>query len=110
MPRALTVDLRQAVIERHLAGHSLAAVARELAISPWTARTLWRRYRDRGEAGLVPDYAACGRPGPRWPATVYDQALALRRAHPRWGSGLIRLALATPFPGQPLPHERTLRR
>ena len=67
MPRALPVDLRQTLIERHLAGASLAAVAREFALSPWTVRTLWRRYRDRGEAGLVPNYAACGRTGPRYP-------------------------------------------
>lgn len=110
MPRALAVDLRQAVIERHLAGASLAAVAREFALSPWTVRTWWRRYRDRGETGLVPDYVACGRPGPRLPQTVYETALALRRTHPGWGAGLIRTQLATQHPDQSLPHERTLRR
>jgi transposase len=110
MPRALPVALRQSIVERHLAGASLASVARELALSPWTVRTLWRRYRDRGEAGLVPDYAACGRPGPRLSPEVSAPALALRRAHPGWGAGLIRIELAQQHPELALPHERTLRR
>jgi Helix-turn-helix domain len=110
MPQALPVALRQAIVERHQAGLSLPAIAQELGLSPWTVRTIWRRYRDGGEAGLVPDYAACGRPGPRQPAGLYDAALALRRAHPGWGSGLIRVELATVFPDQPLPHDATIRR
>jgi transposase len=110
MPRALPVALRQAIVERHLAGASLAAVATECALSPWTVRTVWRRYRDRGAAGLVPDYAACGRPGPRLPQALYERALAVRRAHRRWGAGLIRAELAKQHPDQPLPHEATLRR
>jgi transposase len=110
MPRALSVDLRQTIIECHRAGASLAAVATELALSPWTVRTLWRRYRDRGDAGLVPDYAACGRPGPRHPQPLYAHALILRRAHPGWGAGVIRTELAQQHPQLALPHEATLRR
>ena len=110
MPRALSVDLRQTIIERHRAGASLAAVATALALSPWTVRTLWRRYRDRGDAGLVPDYAACGRPGPRHPQPLYAHALILRRAHPGWGAGVIRTELTQQHPQLALPHEATLRR
>ena len=110
MPRALPVALRQAVTERHLAGPSLASVAEELALSPWTVRPVWRGYRDRGEAGMVPAYAARGRPGPRLPGAVYATTLTLHREHPGWGAGLIRTQLATRCPTQPLPHERTLRR
>jgi transposase len=110
MPQALAVDLRQTIVERHLAGASVPAIAREMAVSPWTVRTLWRRYRDRGEAGLLPDYAACGRPGPRHAPALYETVLALRRAHPGWGSGLLRLELAARFPTAPLPHEATIRR
>lgn len=110
MPRAVPVDLRQTIVTRHLAGESLAAIAQALDRSPETVRTLWRRYRDRGEAGLVPDYAACVRPGPRHPAALSAHALALRQEHPGWGAGLIRTELAAVFPDQPLPHEATLRR
>jgi len=110
MPRALPVALRQTIVERHQAGTSLPAIAQECGLSPWTVRTLWRRYRDRGEAGLVPDYAACGRPGPRHLPLLVASALALRRAHPRWGAGLIRTELAQQHPALSLPHEATLRR
>jgi hypothetical protein len=110
MPRSLPVDLRQTIIERRRGGASLPVIARDLRLSPWTVRTLWRRYRDRGEAGVVPDYAACGRSGPRYPQPLYAHALAIRRAHPGWGAGLIRLEVGGAFPDQPLPHEATLRR
>ena len=110
MPRAIAVGTREVIIERHLAGVPLARIADEPALSPWTVRTIWRRYRDRGPAGLVPDYAACGRPGPRHPTALHETALALRRERPRWGAGLIRLHLAERFPPAALPRERTLRR
>jgi hypothetical protein len=105
MPQALAVAVRQTIVERHLAGASLPAIARALGLSPWTVRTLWRRYRDRGDAGLVPDYAACGRPGPRHPQPLYAHALLLRRAHPGWGAGVIRTELAQQHPQLALPHE-----
>jgi transposase len=110
MPRALAVAQRQTIVDRHLAGVSLPAIARALDLSPWTVRTIWRRYRDRGEAGLRPDYAGCGRPGPRHGRALYETALQLRRAHPGWGAGLLRLELAARFPAQRLPHEATVRR
>jgi transposase len=110
MPRALPVDLRQTIIDRHRGGTALPAIARDLGLSPWTVRTIWRRWRDRGAAGLRPDYAACGRPGPRHPSALYEAALAMRREHEAWGAGLIRVELADRFPGQRLPHEATLRR
>jgi transposase len=110
MPQALAVELRQTIVERHLAGASLPAIARERGLSAWTVRTVWRRYRDRGEAGLRPDYAACGRPGPRHAPALYEAVLALRRAHPGWGAGLIRTEVAARFPARCLPHEATMRR
>ena len=97
MPRALPVALRQTIIERHRAGVSLPAIAQECGLSPWTVRTLWRRYRDRGEAGLVPDYAACGRRGPRppsrstrtpWPCAGRTRAGAPGRSAPSWPSSI----------------------
>jgi transposase len=110
MPRAIAVATRETIVARHLAGATLPQIAADLDL-PWaTVRRIWRRYRDRGEAGLAPNYAACGRRGPRHQAALYAQALAVRREHPDWGSGLIRVALATAFPDQPLPDERTIRR
>ena len=110
MPQAVPVAIRQVIVARHHAGVSLPTIAQDLGLSAWTVRTIWRRYRDGGEAALVPGYAACGRPGPRHARPLYEHALALRRAHPGWGSGLIRVELATAFPDQDLPHDATIRR
>jgi hypothetical protein len=41
---------------------------------------------------------------------VYDQALELRRCHPTWGAGLIRVVLHERWPQRALPSTRTLRR
>ena len=110
MPRALAMATREAIVARHQAETSLPQIAADLGV-PWaTVRRIWRRYRDHGDAGLVPDYAACGRHGGRFPAPLQAQALSLRREHPGWGAGLIRVLLGEQFPDQPLPHERTLRR
>ncbi|HEV2109641.1 MAG TPA: helix-turn-helix domain-containing protein [Thermomicrobiales bacterium] len=110
MSRAVPVPLREQLIARHRQGESLAAIARDLRISYWTVRTLWRRYRDAGDAGLVPAYASCGRPGPRGSRRIYRAACWLRRRHPSWGAGPIRALLAQRYPDEPLSHGRTLER
>ena len=108
MPRALPFSQREQVILLRAAGQSLASIAQQLAL-PWaTVRDVWRRYRDHGAAGLAVQYARCGRSGVRFPAALYAQALALKRAHTRWGAPLIRLELAAAFPQQPVPGVRTL--
>ena len=65
MPRALPVPVREPLVARIAAGEPIAAVADGPGLSFWTARTLWRRYRDGGAAALPPDYARCGRRGVR---------------------------------------------
>jgi hypothetical protein len=107
MPRARAVGIRDVIVERHRAGMPLTQIAVELDLSVWTGRTIWRRYRDRGRGGPRPDYATCGRRGPRHPAVLVETALALRREHRRWGAGLIRPKLGEVFADQPLPNERT---
>lgn len=108
MPRAIPQPLRQELVRRHLAGEPLHQLAAALQLPYRSARGIWRRYRQRGEAGLVPDYARCGRSGPRYPRTLQETALTLKREHPRWGAPLIRLHLQEQHPGQPLPRVRTL--
>jgi hypothetical protein len=85
MPAAIPVPIRQLLAERIARGEPIAAVAADLGLSCWTARTLWRRSRDRGADGLAPDYAACGRPGYRGSPLIARAALTLRRRHPTWG-------------------------
>ena len=108
MPRAVPYPLREQVIHLHERGHSLTAIAQRLSLPYPTVRDLWRRYREQGVAGLDVHYERCGRRGVRAPAALYAAALALKRAHPRWGGPVIRLELAQQFPAAPLPGVRTL--
>jgi hypothetical protein len=108
MPRALPLPLREQVIDLRCQGHSPAAVAHALHVKERTVRHLWGRYQQRGRAGLETDYARCGRPGCRFPAELVEAALALKRQHPRWGAGFIRIELAERFPDTALPGMRTL--
>lgn len=110
MPQALAVPIRELIIERHAQGESLARIADNLGLSYWTVRTIWRRYRERGEAGLKPDYERCKQSGPRSSRLVYRAACRLKRAHPRWGAGLIRVLIERKWPEEVVPHERTLQR
>ena len=110
MPQAIAVSIREVIVERHSQGESLAKIGEELGISYWTVRGIWRRYRDRGEAGLRPDYERCKRSGPRSSRLVYRAACGLKRQHPGWGAGLIRLLIQAQWPSEGVPHERTLQR
>lgn len=110
MPQATAMGIRQVIVERHQQGETLAQIAERLALSPWTVRKVWRRYRDEGAAGLVSHYERCGRRGPRCERRVYRGALWLKRRHPRWGAGLIRVILQQHWQGARIPHPRTLQR
>jgi len=110
MPRAIPYPIRQDIIQRHQAGHSLAAIAQELQLSYRTVRTFWRRYCASGDAGLQPSYARCGPQQRAFPPNLQHAARTFKRDHPRWGAGLIQLQLRKQFPSQPLPSWRTLQR
>ena len=107
MPRAVPLPVRQEIVARYQAGQSLTAIASELGLVYRTVRGIWQYFRERGAAGLAPNYEACRRTGPKFPAEVHAAALALKAAHPTWGAPLIRLELAAAFP-EPLPSVRTL--
>jgi transposase len=110
MPRAIPYAIRQAIIKRQQSGQTLAAIAQEFQLSYRTVRTLWHRYRTNGDAGLQTHYAHCGSAQQRFPARLHEFACSLKRAHPRWGAGLIHLQLHKHFPAQSLPTWRTLQR
>jgi hypothetical protein len=85
MPCAIAVPIRQQIIEQRQQGASIAQIAQALQRSYWSIRTIVRRYRDQGEAGLVPKYQNCGAKGSRFSQRVQRGALWLKRHHPRWG-------------------------
>jgi IS30 family transposase len=110
MPCAIAVPIRQQIIEQRQQGASIAQIAQALERSYWSIRTIVRRYRDQGEPGLVPQYQNCGVKGIRFSKRVYRGALWLKRHHPSWGGGVIRVLLQERWSEQAMPSERTLQR
>jgi transposase InsO family protein len=59
---------------------------------------------------LAANYAACGRHRAPDVEALRDEVLALRRTHPRWGAGLLRVLLQRDHPDCAIPDARTLQR
>ncbi|MCC6614940.1 MAG: helix-turn-helix domain-containing protein [Anaerolineae bacterium] len=108
MPAALTLHERREIVERGQTGESLAAIARELAVSYGAVYKIYRRYVETGQ--LVPNYERCRHTSVRKDGAIYEQAVALKQAHPTWGAGLIWVELADEFEEERLPSIRTLQR
>src|SRR5207245_817725 len=80
-------------------------IAAALAVPCSTVRRLIRRFRQRGFAGLDPDY----RQAPDLAGSASDLVRAVlrsRREHPTWGAALIRLHLLQEAWGEPVPSAR----
>ncbi len=109
MPRPTPIPIRKVVFARMQRGQSAGQIAVELGLSQRTVEKLLIRFRQRGEAGIVPDQPPSGGGVPRSKEMV-EAAVAMRRQHPSWGSGLIAVKLSERFVGQAIPNERTVRR
>jgi transposase len=110
MPQAIAVPIREKIVKQHKKGKSLEAIAKQMEMSLWTVRKIWRRYRDSGEAGLETKYQQCGRSGIRSPELIYKEALKVRREHRKWGAGLIKVVLEQKWPQLHIPSERSLQK
>ena len=108
MPAALPLPIRKEIVERRNRGENFRQIAREMDLSYDSVRAIWRHWETHGK--LAPNYEACRQKGPRKPPAVVDRAIQMKREHPRWGAGLIRLLLSDEFEAQALPSERTLQR
>ena len=109
MPRPIPVPVRQAMFRLWQQGQGTSDIAATLGLARSTVRRLLGRFRSNGSEGIAPDYH---RP-PLVEASssgVEQAALRLRREHPTWGAGLIRVHLLQGMPGEPVPAERTLQR
>jgi transposase len=103
---------RVTVVERHLGGETLEAIAEDMGLNYYTARKWWRIYQREGWSGLEPKaqgppaVGLLGRFAPR----VKYVALRLKRAHPGWGVDKLRLEMQRrpSLQGVPLPHRSAL--
>lgn len=110
MASAIPVPIRREIVARHQQGETLHEIAEALGFSFWGVRKIWRAYRDHAAAGLTIGYPRSGRSGVRSERLVYRAAVWLKRHHPGWGAGLIRVMLQERYPNKRLPHKRTFER
>jgi hypothetical protein len=110
MPRPVPLPLRQAIWTRSRDGQDALTIAEALGLPPRTVRRLLGRFRSEGRGPLAPSYGRCGAATSKLPESLLQAALGLRREHPSWGAGLIRVMLHRLLPDEPLPATRTLQR
>ena len=110
MPQAWPLALREQVVQRHQQGEPLTEIADALKVPYRTVRRWWHRHQQEGVEGLHTRYAHCGPKGPKAPPAVHAAALELKREHPSWGAGLIRLQLVEQFAASEVPQVRALQR
>jgi transposase len=104
MPAPIPVPVRQAMFQRSRKGVSVATLAEEFELSERTVR----RFDERGQSGLAPDYTRCATKSASKDSAVRQRALQMRAQHPGWGGGLIRVFLQQEL--NACPSERTLQR
>jgi len=109
MPRPIPVPVRHAMFQLWKQGHTPGQIAETLGLSCVSVRRLVRRFQGRGIDGIAADYSLAH------PVSALDSDLAkatlqLRREHPTWGAGLIRVHLLQETSLGPVPSVRTLQR
>jgi len=109
MPRPIPVPIRQAVFQLWQQGRETHQIAASLGLARSTVRRLLGRFRRSGAEGLMPSYH---RPtnAPAEPSDAVQAALRMRREHPTWGGGMIRLQLLLGMPEEVVPSARALQR
>jgi transposase len=108
MPASIPVPVRQTILHRWQKGDSVAKLAEELQLSERTVRHLVRRFVQRGEEALAPDYGCCGTKKLPVESVPFQKAIEMRQQHPRWGGGLIHVMLHEA--NEACPSVRTLQR
>jgi transposase len=107
MPSPIANPIREAIIQRHQKGESLRSISDEMNLSYETVKNLWQHWLKTGR--IEPNYEQAKRRGTRQFQALCEQAIQLKRDHPRWGAQLIQMELQIESETR-LPSIRTLQR
>ena len=111
MGQPLSSALRQEIIKtRQEEQLSYRALADRYKVHYHTVRNLCLAYAARGDAALVADYSACGRPISPEREKVYRLVRLMRHHHPGWGVPYLLTRIEVAYPELELQHERTYQR
>ena len=101
--------LRLEVIECYEKGERQIDISRRLGLSYSTIKNWLKRYRALGRDGLRLRYDQCGGRS-KFSSQLKQAAISLKREHPSWGGGYIRMKLAKQHPKEYIPCVRQLQR
>ena len=115
MGQATNLALRERILELRQQGVAIKTIGEQLSLPSSTTKNLCRRFREKGAAGLSPDYSNCGVKAANGFASHKEQALRQRAQHPDWGAPRIRVEMqlsanVQPGNGRPQPSIRTLQK
>ena len=98
MPHPTPIPVRQLIIQRAAQGQSASLIARCLGLVPRTVRRLVQRLRRQGPSALATSCPSRPYQHPPQFRALIEEALQLRRQHPTWGAGLVRVLLHRHYP------------
>ncbi len=85
MPKPVPIPVRRKLLQRAQQGPAPAPLAGQFGLPVRTVRHLLKRFHDRGEEAVRPDYRISPRLPHAYAAKIRQAALALRRKHPTCG-------------------------
>src|SRR4051812_39175315 len=107
MPRPIPVPIRLTMFRLWEQGRETSQIAALLGLPGSTVRRFVAKFRQHGAAGIPPAYPVASTDEAMFPETI-QAALRLRREHPSWGAGLIRVHLLQATTGHSVPSERAI--
>lgn len=110
MAQAKDITLRHKIVADYQQGASYVILSERYGINYNTVRSICLRYKELGEAGLIPRYSNCGRPVVAGAERVFRLVRLLKHLHPTWGMGYILTQLRQSFPQLSLQSERHYQR
>jgi hypothetical protein len=103
MPAATPQPLRQQIFDLHHSGLAPPQIASALQLPARTVRHLLANWQQMSPLDLSPLPHGGGRPLAEDRSSLHDSCLRLRRDHPGWGAGRIRLELLDLHPTAAVP-------
>lgn len=106
MGQAHSLQTRKQIDKLRKQGYSRLEISEKLGLPFYTVRTLCRRFAV-GES-LMPDYSRCGVTSPIT-EKIRKASVRMKKQHPTWGAGYIKIELESRYPTYRIPSESTLR-
>lgn len=110
MAQAKELLLRQQIASNHKLGESYSSLAKRFGLSYNTVCVICKRYKEFGDAGLIPRYSNCGRPGMVGVERSFRLVRLLKHLHPKWGVAYILVRIRRDYPYVVLQSERHYQR